>query len=56
MISSGIPASTSPTRSAPTSAPFVKISPNLAKIEISEAPNPKATRALIISCYQRLNL
>ena len=33
--SSGIPASTLPTRSAPTSAPLVKIpQPNLAKIEI----------------------
>ena len=48
--SSGIPASTLPTKSAPTSAPFVKIPPpNLAKIEIKEAPNPKATKALIIS-------
>ena len=48
--SSGIPASTLPTKSAPTSAPFVKIPPpNLAKIEIKEAPNPKATNALTIS-------
>ena len=48
--SSGIPASTLPTRSAPTSAPLVKIPPpNLAKIEIKEAPNPRATKALIIS-------
>ena len=48
--SSGIPASTFPTKSAPTSAPFVKIPPpNLAKIEINDAPNPKATKALIIS-------
>ena len=36
--SSGIPASTFPTKSAPTSAPFVKIPPpNLANIEINEA-------------------
>ena len=48
--SSGIPASTFPTKSAPTSAPFVKIPPpNLAKIEIKEAPKPNATRALTIS-------
>ena len=48
--SSGIPASTLPTKSAPTSAPLVKIPPpNLAKIEIKEAPNPKAIRALINS-------
>ena len=47
--SSGIPASTLPTKSAPTSAPFVKIPPpNLAKIEISDAPNPKATNAFTI--------
>ena len=45
--SSGIPASTFPTKSAPTSAPFVKIPPpSLAKIEISEAPKPNATKAL----------
>ena len=48
--SSGIPASTFPTKSAPTSAPFVKIPPpNLAKIEINEAPKPKAINALINS-------
>jgi len=48
--SSGIPASTLPTKSAPTSAPFVKIPPpNLAKIEIKDAPKPRATKALIIS-------
>ena len=48
--SSGIPASTLPTKSAPTSAPFVKIPPpNLAKIEIREAPKPNATNALTIS-------
>jgi hypothetical protein len=47
--SSGIPASTFPTKSAPTSAPLVKIPPpNLAKIEIKEAPKPRATRALTI--------
>ena len=55
--SSGIPASTLPTRIGPTSAPFVKIPPpNLAKIEISEAPNPKATRALIISLLSTFKL
>ncbi len=42
--SSGIPASTLPTRSAPTSAPFVKMPPpSRAKIEISEAPNARPT-------------
>ena len=42
--SSGIPASTLPTKSAPTSAPLVKIPPpNLAKIEINDAPNPNET-------------
>ena len=40
--SSGIPASTFPTRSAPTSAPLVKIPPpSRAKIEISDEPNAK---------------
>ena len=48
--SSGIPASTLPTKSAPTSAPFVKIPPpSRAKIEIKEAPNPRATNAFIMS-------
>ena len=48
--SSGIPASTFPTKSAPTSAPFVKIPPpNLAKIEIKDAPKPSATSAFTIS-------
>ena len=48
--SSGIPASTFPTKSAPTSAPFVKIPPpNLAKIEINDAPKPNATKAFTIS-------
>ena len=42
--SSGIPASTFPTKSPPTSAPFVKIPPpSLAKIEIKEEPKPRAT-------------
>ena len=46
--SSGIFFSTLPTRSAPTSAPFVKIPPpSLAKIEIKEDPKPKATRGSI---------
>ncbi len=49
-IEAGIPASTLPTKSAPTSAPLVKIPPpNLAKIDINEAPKPKPTNALIIS-------
>ena len=44
--SSGIPASTFPTISPPTSAPFVKIPPpNLANIEISDAPKLRATSA-----------
>ena len=46
--SSGIPASTLPTKSAPTSAPFVKIPPpSLAKIEINEAPKLKPTNGSI---------
>ena len=48
--SSGIPASTFPTKSAPTSAPLVNIPPpSHAKIEINEAPNPKETRGATIS-------
>src|SRR6476660_9551739 len=44
--SSGIPASTLPTRSPPTSAPLVKMPPpSRAKIEISDAPKPSATSA-----------
>ena len=40
--SSGIPASTLPTKSAPTSAPLVKIPPpNLAKIDINEPPKAR---------------
>ena len=47
--SSGMPASTLPTRSAPTSAPLVKMPPpRRAKIEISEAPNDSATSASMI--------
>ena len=46
--SSGMPASTLPTRSPPTSAPLVKMPPpRRAKIEISEAPKPSATRESI---------
>jgi Na+/H+-translocating membrane pyrophosphatase len=42
--SSGMPASTLPTKSAPTSAPFVKMPPpSRAKIEISEPPNARPT-------------
>ena len=53
--SSGIPASTFPTRSAPTSAPLVKIPPpNLAKIDIRDAPKPKATKASMISLSDEL--
>ena len=48
--SSGIPASILPTRSAPTSAPLVNIPPpNLAKIEMSDAPKLRATIASTIS-------
>ena len=44
--SSGMPASTLPTRSAPTSAPLVKIPPpKRAKIEISEPPKARPTSA-----------
>ena len=44
--SSGMPASTLPTRSAPTSAPFVKMPPpSRAKIEISEPPKASPTSA-----------
>ena len=42
--SSGIPASTLPTMSPPTSAPLVKMPPpRRAKMEISEAPKPRPT-------------
>ena len=48
--SSGILFSTLPTKSAPTSAPLVKIPPpSLAKIEINEEPKPKATKGSINS-------
>ena len=54
--SSGIPASTLPTKSAPTSAPFVNIPPpNLANIDIKEAPKPKATKAFTISLSSTLD-
>ena len=44
--SSGMPASTLPTRSAPTSAPLVKMPPpRRAKIEISEPPKARPTSA-----------
>src|SRR5262249_26541739 len=43
--SSGMPASTLPTRSPPTSAPLVKMPPpRRAKIEISDAPKPGGKR------------
>jgi hypothetical protein len=45
--SSGMPASTLPTRSAPTSAPLVKMPPpSRAKIEISEEPKAKPISGL----------
>ena len=44
--SSGMPASTLPTRSAPTSAAFVKMPPpSRAKTEISEPPKPRPISA-----------
>src|SRR5947207_2450649 len=47
--SSGMPASIFPTRSAPTSAPLVKMPPpSRAKMEISEAPKLSPTRASMI--------
>jgi hypothetical protein len=49
--SSGMPASTLPTRSAPTSAPFVKIPPpSRAKIEISDEPKASPISGLSTSC------
>ena len=49
-VEAGIPASTLPTRSAPTSAPFVKMPPpSRAKTEISEPPKPRPTRASTVS-------
>ena len=46
--SSGMPASTLPTMSPPTSAPLVKMPPpRRAKIEINEAPKESATSASI---------
>src|ERR1700750_233372 len=48
--SSGMPASTLPTRSAPTSAPLVKMPPpSRAKIEISEEPNAKPSSGLSVA-------
>ncbi len=48
--SSGMPASTLPTRSAPTSAPLVKMPPpRRAKIEISEEPNARPISGLTMS-------
>ena len=55
-VEAGIPASTFPTKSAPTSAPFVNIPPpSLAKIEIKDAPKPRATKAFTISLSSILN-
>ena len=54
--SSGIPASILPTKSAPTSAPFVNIPPpNLAKIDINDAPKPSPTKALMICLLSIFN-
>ncbi len=48
--SSGMPASTLPTRSAPTSAPLVKMPPpRRAKIEMSEEPNASPMSGFTIS-------
>jgi hypothetical protein len=48
--SSGMPASTLPTRSAPTSAPLVKMPPpRRAKIEISDEPKAKPSSGLSVS-------
>ncbi len=49
--SSGIPCSTLPTRSAPTSAAFVKMPPPTRMNIASRAPpNPKPTSTLVASC------
>ena len=49
--SSGMPASILPTRSAPTSAAFVKMPPpRRAKTEMSEPPNARPSRSLIAEC------
>ena len=49
--SSGIPCSTLPTRSAPTSAAFVKMPPpTRMNIASSAPPNPKPTSTLVASC------
>ena len=48
--SSGMPASTLPTRSAPTSAPFVKMPPpRRAKIEIRDEPKARPIKGLIVA-------
>ena len=50
-----MPASTFPTKSAPTSAPLVNIPPpNLAKIEISDAPKPSDTNGATIALPSKL--
>ena len=51
--SSGMPASTLPTRSAPTSAPLVKMPPpRRAKIEISELPKARPIIGCIAACTE----
>ena len=53
--SSGMPASTLPTRSAPTSAPLVKMPPpSRAKIEISEEPKAKPISGLSVAERRRV--
>ena len=54
--SSLFPASTFPTKSVRRHSFSKNSSSNLAKIEINEAPKPKATNALIISRYLRQGL
>jgi hypothetical protein len=50
--SSGMPASILPTRSAPTSAPFVKMPPpTRANTEIREPPKPRPIRPRIASFW-----
>ena len=52
--SSGMPASTLPTRSAPTSAALVKIPPpTLMNSASSDAPKPKPTRTAVAVFWKR---
>ncbi len=55
--SSGMPASTLPTRSAPTSAPLVKMPPpSRAKIEIRDEPKARPSSGLSVSLSARVPL